>query len=160
MLCGMEKVPMTPQGFAALKDELAELKAERPKISQEIGTAREHGDLRENAEYHAAKDKQGMQEARIAELEDKISRAEVIDPSTLGGSRVKFGARVVLEDVDSGKVVEYRIVGPDESDLSKGDISVTSPVAKALINREVGDEVKVKAPGGDKMYEISDLRWD
>ena len=156
----MERVPMTPAGYAVLSEELSRLKAERPKISQEIGIAREHGDLRENAEYHAAKDKQGMQEARIAELEDKLSRAEVIDPSKLGGDRIKFGARVEIEDVDSGKVVEYRIVGTDESDIAKGKISVTSPVAKALINREVGDEVQVRAPGGTRTYEVAAIHWD
>lgn len=151
---------MTPQGFAALKDELERLKAERPKISQEIGVAREHGDLRENAEYHAAKEKQGMNEARINEIEDCIARAEVIDPSKLGGDRVKFGARVELEEIDTGKIVEYRIVGPMEADIEQGSISVTSPVAKALINREAGDEVKVKAPGGLRTYEIVEVHWD
>lgn len=151
---------MTPDGHQALKDELARLKAERPKISQEIGTAREHGDLRENAEYHAAKEKQGLAEARIADIEDKLSRAEVIDPSQLSGERVKFGAQVLLEDIDSGKQVSYRIVGPDEADIDQGTISVTSPVAKALINREAGDEVKVKAPGGMRTYEIVEVRWE
>jgi transcription elongation factor GreA len=155
----MDKIPMTPEGFAALKEELATLKADRPKISQEIGIAREHGDLRENAEYHAAKEKQGINEARIADIEDKLSRAEVIDPKQLGGDRVMFGATVVLEDLDSGKEVTYMIVGPEESDLDRGRISVTSPVAKALINREVGDEVKVRTPGGVRSYEISDVRW-
>lgn len=150
---------MTPEGFQALKEELARLKAERPKISQEIGTAREHGDLRENAEYHAAKEKQGLNEARIADIEDKLSRAEVIDPSQLSGDRVKFGARVLLEEVDSGKEVTYRIVGPEEADIDEGTISVTSPVAKALINREVGDEVKVRVPGGLRTYEIVEVRW-
>lgn len=150
---------MTPDGFQALKDELTKLKAERPKISQEIGTAREHGDLRENAEYHAAKEKQGMNEARIADIEDKLSRAEVIDPSQLSGERVKFGAIVLLEEIDSGKQVTYRIVGPDEADIDAGTISVTSPVAKALINREVGDEVKVRAPGGMRTYEIVEVNW-
>ena len=156
----MERVPMTPQGFEALKEELARLKAERPKISQEIGVAREHGDLRENAEYHAAKEKQGMQEARIAAIEDMLARAEVIDPASLGGDRVKFGAHVELEDIDSGKVVEYRIVGPEEANIDQGSISVTSPVAKALINRETGDEVRVKAPGGIRTYEIRSIRWE
>ena len=150
---------MTPGGHTALKEELARLKAERPKISQEIETAREHGDLRENAEYHAAKDKQGMVEARIREIEDKLSRAEVIDPSTLGGERVKFGARVKLEDIENGKIVEYQIVGPDEASIEKGTISVTSPVARALINREVGDEVVVRAPGGQRTYEIMEINW-
>lgn len=155
----MERVPMTPDGHAALTAELAALKAERPKISQEIGIARDHGDLKENAEYHAAKDKQGMVEARINEIEDKLSRAEVIDPSTLSGDRVKFGATVELEDVDSGKVVTYRLVGPDESDLKKGTISITSPVARALVGKEVGDEVRVQVPGGIRNYEICDVRW-
>jgi transcription elongation factor GreA len=156
----MDKVPMTPQGHATMFEELKRLKEiERPKISHEIGVAREHGDLRENAEYHAAKDKQGMIEARINELEDKLSRAEVIDPSKLGGHTVKFGAHVQLEDVDSGKIVEYRIVGPDEADIGAGSISVTSPVARALIGREVGDEVKVRAPGGVKTYEILEIKW-
>jgi transcription elongation factor GreA len=150
---------MTPDGHATLTAELNALKAERPKISQEIGVAREHGDLKENAEYHAAKEKQGLCEARIAELEDKLARAEVIDPSTLGGSKVKFGAFVELEDVDNGKVVTYRLVGPDESDLEQGKISITSPVARALVGREVGDEVQVVTPGGVRNYEVSDIRW-
>ncbi|MEM6957617.1 MAG: transcription elongation factor GreA [Myxococcota bacterium] len=155
----MDRVPMTPQGFEALKEELAKLKAEMPKISQQIGTAIEHGDLKENAEYHAAKEKQGLTVARIADIEDKIARAEVIDPSTLSGDRVKFGATVELEDIDSGKTVTYRLVGPDEADVSAGSISITSPVARALVGREVGDEVKVKTPGGLRMYEVSEVRW-
>ena len=150
---------MTPEGHAALTEELAALKAERPKISQEIGVAREHGDLKENAEYHAAREKQGICEARIAEIEDKLSRAEVIDPSTLSGDKVKFGAIVELEDMDNGTVVTYRLVGPDESDIKEGKISITSPVARALVGREVGDEVRVKAPGGLRTYEVSDVRW-
>ena len=150
---------MTPDGHASLTAELASLKSERPKISQEIGVAREHGDLKENAEYHAAKDKQGLNEARIAEIEDKLSRAEVIDPSTLSGEKVKFGAIVELEDMDNGKVVTYRLVGPDESDIKEGKISITSPVARALVGREVGDEVRVQAPGGVRNYEVSDVRW-
>ena len=150
---------MTPEGHASLMTELNALKAERPKISQEIGVAREHGDLKENAEYHAAKEKQGLCEARIAEIEDKLARAEVIDPSTLGGEKVKFGAFVELEDVDNGKVVTYRLVGPDESDLKQGKISITSPVARALVGREVGDEVQVQTPGGVRNYEVSDVRW-
>jgi len=156
----MDRVPMTPEGHAALTAELAALKAERPKISQEIGIARDHGDLKENAEYHAAKDKQGMCEARIAEIEDRLSRADVIDPSTLGGDRVKFGAFVELEDMDNGKVVTYRLVGPDESDIKQGKISVTSPVARAIVGKEVGDEVQVQTPGGVRNYEVSDVRWD
>ena len=155
----MDRVPITPQGYQSLKDELARLKAEMPKISQEIGIAREHGDLKENAEYHAAKEKQGMTAARIAEIEDRISRAEVIDPTRLSGERVKFGATVVLEELESGKEVTYQIVGSDEAEISRGTISVTSPVARALIGKEVGDEVKVRAPGGIREYEIVDLRW-
>lgn len=151
---------MTPQGHAALKEELAHLKSvERLKISREIGVAREHGDLKENAEYHAAKEKQGLIEARIADLEDKIARAEVIDTSRLGGSRVAFGAWVTLSDLDGENEVTYRIVGSEESDLDKGTISITSPMARALINHEVGDEVKVKAPGGIRSYEVVDIRW-
>ena len=156
----MERVPMTPQGFEALKEELARLKAEMPKISQQIGIAIEHGDLKENAEYHAAKEKQGMTVARMADIEDKIARAEVIDPTTLGGDKVKFGATVELEDIDTEKIVTYRLVGPDEADVKKGSISITSPVARALIGKEVGDEVKVKAPGGVRVYEVSDVRWE
>ena len=151
---------MTPEGHAALTAELNALKAERPKISQEIGIARDHGDLKENAEYHAAKEKQGMCEARIAEIEDKLARADVIDPSTLGGDKVKFGAFVELEDMDNGKVVTYRLVGPDESDIKQGKISVTSPVARAIVGKEVGDEVRVQTPGGVRHYEVSDVRWD
>ena len=156
----MDRVPMTPEGHAALTVELNALKAERPIISREIGIARDHGDLKENAEYHAAKDKQGMCEARIAIIEDSLARADVIDTSKLGGEKVKFGAFVDLEDVDNGKVVTYRLVGPDESDLTKGKISVTSPVARAIVGKEVGDEVRVETPGGVRNYEISDLRWD
>jgi transcription elongation factor GreA len=156
----MERVPMTPDGHAALTAELIALKAERPQISQEIGIARDHGDLKENAEYHAAKDKQGMCEARIAAIEDTLSRADVIDTSKLGGDKVKFGAFVDLEDVDNGKVVTYRLVGPDESDLEQGKISVTSPVARAIVGKEVGDEVSVQTPGGVRNYEVSDVRWD
>jgi transcription elongation factor GreA len=155
----MDRVPMTPEGHAALAAELTALKAERPKISQEIGIAREHGDLKENAEYHAAREKQGLCEARIAEIEDRLARADVIDPATLGGTKVKFGAFVELEDMDTGKVVTYRLVGPDESDLKQGKISITSPVARALIGKEVGDEVQVETPGGVRNYEVSDVRW-
>lgn len=150
---------MTPEGHQALKDELARLKAEMPKISQEIGVAREHGDLKENAEYHAAKEKQGLVHARISEIEDKLARAEVIDTSKLSGERVKFGAYVELESFE-GEVVKYRIVGQEEADVNNGTISVTSPVAKALIGREVGDEVKVKTPGGLREYEIVDVSWE
>lgn len=155
----MDKIPMTPEGHLALKEELKRLKEERPRISAEIGVARDHGDLKENAEYHAAREKQSLVEARIAHIEGCLARAEVIDSSALEGTRVKFGAWVKLEDSDTGKLVEYRIVGPEESDLATGRISVTSPVARALIGRNVGDEVTVKAPGGEKAYEITEVRW-
>jgi transcription elongation factor GreA len=155
----MDRVPMTPEGHEALKTELERLKAERPLISKAIGIAREEGDLKENAEYHAQKERQGIVEARINKIEDTLARAEVIDPSLLSGERVKFGARVTLEDAETGKMMEYRIVGPDESDVAKGMISISSPVARALINREVGDEVHVKAPGGVKTYEVVAIRW-
>lgn len=150
---------MTPNGHAKLKAELADLKAERPKISQEIGTAAAHGDLKENAEYHAAREKQGMVEARIAVIEDQLARAEVIDPTTLSGDRVTFGATVELEDLQSEKTVTYQIVGSEEADIAAGKISCTSPVAKALLGREVGDEVKVATPGGSRTYEISSVLW-
>ncbi len=152
---------MTVEGHARLMQELKHLKEiERPKISEEIGIARDHGDLKENAEYHAARDKQSLIEGRILELEDKLSRADVIDTSLLGGSKVRFGARVKLEDVDSGKLLEYRIIGPDEADIKQGSISVSSPVAKALIGREEGDEVRVNAPGGARTYEVQSVEWD
>jgi len=157
----MDRYPLTPEGHEALTAELKQLTTiERPKISREIGVARDHGDLRENAEYHAAKEKQGQIEARIAHLEGMLSRAEVIDSTQLGGDRVKFGARVKLEDIESGEQREYRIVGPEEADVNKGTISVVSPVARALINREIGDEVRVQAPGGSKTYEIVSVEWE
>lgn len=156
----MDRYPMTPEGHKALQEELKHLKSvERPKISTEIGIARDHGDLRENAEYHAAKERQGQIEARIAHLEGMLSRAEVIDATQMKGDRVKFGARVKLEDPKSGKITEYRIVGAEEADVTKGLISITSPVAQALINREVGDEVQVRAPGGVRVYEICEIHW-
>ncbi len=155
----MDKVPITAEGHAALKEELQRLREERPKISAEIGVAREHGDLRENAEYHAAKDRQGMVEARIADIEDNIARADIIDAQQMRGDRIAFGAYVQMEDTRDGREVEYRIVGPAEADIELGKISVTSPVGRALIGREVGDEVTVKAPGGDRVYEVSSIRW-
>jgi transcription elongation factor GreA len=159
------KVPMTPEGQARMQEELKRLKSvDRPAIVKDIATAREHGDLSENAEYHAAKDKQGFIEARIKDLEDKLSRAEVIDASKFTGPRVAFGARVKVSVSDEkGKLLEeevtYRLVGPDEADLAQGTISVTSPVGRALIGREVGDEVKVKMPAGMRTYEILDVGY-
>ena len=150
---------MTPEGHAALVAELKHLKLERPKISEEIGTAAAHGDLKENAEYHAAREKQSHVEGRILDIEDQLARADVIDTSNFSGDRVKFGAYVTLLDIDSDREISYRIVGPSEASTDKGTISVTSPVAKAIIGRVVGDEVQVHAPGGVKSYEISDVRW-
>jgi len=155
----MERVPMTPQGHAALIAELKQLKAERPRISEEIGTAALHGDLKENAEYHAAREKQSHCEGRILDIEDQLARAEVIDSSTFSGDVVRFGAWVTLVDVDGDREIKYRIVGPGEASTDKGTISVTSPVARALIGRTIGDEVKVHAPGGVRTYEITDVGW-
>ena len=153
----MEKVPMTPAGAEKMKAELSRLKEERPKISREIGVAREHGDLSENAEYHAAKERQGMVEARIKDLEDKLSRSEVIDPSKLSGDRVRFGAKVTLTNLDTDEESTYQIVGADEADIDSGTISVSAPLARALIGKSVGDEVTVQLPGGTRSYEIADV---
>ncbi len=150
---------MTPEGHAALVSELKHLKLERPKISEEIGTAAAHGDLKENAEYHAAREKQSHVEGRILDIEDQLARADVIDTSNFSGERVKFGAYVTLLDIDTDRESRYRIVGPSEASTDKGTISVTSPVAKAIIGRQVGDEVQVHAPGGVKRYEISEVHW-
>ena len=150
---------MTPAGAERLKEELSRLKEERPKISREIGVAREHGDLSENAEYHAAKERQGMVEARIKDIEDKLGRAEVIDPSKLTGSRVRFGATVTLTNLDTDEDVTYRIVGADEANLDDGTISISAPLARALISREVGDEVKVKLPVGTRNYEVVSVEY-
>src|SRR5580692_11961505 len=141
----MEKNPMTPEGAARLRDELNNLKSvERPRVIQMIATAREHGDLSENAEYHAARERQSFVEGRVKELENKLARAEVIDPSKLSGDRVAFGATVKLSNIDTGEEVSYRILGADESDLAKGTISITSPLARSLIGKEVGDEVTAR----------------
>ncbi len=156
----MEKVPMTIEGHAALQAELHRLKTvERPRIIQAIAEARSHGDLSENAEYHAAKEAQGLNEARIAELDDKLSRAEVIDVSQLSGDTVKFGARVTLRDEDTEEKVTYRIVGEFEADVKAGTISITSPIARALIGKEVGDWVEVTTPRGIRTYEILKVEY-
>jgi transcription elongation factor GreA len=155
-----ERVPMTPSGLSRLKGELKRLKAiERPKIVREISEARSHGDLSENAEYHAAKEKQGHVEGRIAQVEHWIASAEVIDVSKLAGDRVVFGATVHLEDTDSGDEATYRIVGELEADLKQGKISVTSPIARALIGRSEGDTVPVRTPGGQREYEIQSIEF-
>jgi transcription elongation factor GreA len=153
------KIPMTPEGNTRLRDELRTLKDERPKISREIGVARDHGDLSENAEYHAAKDRQGLIEARIKDLEDKLSRAEIIDPTKLSGSKVAFGATVKLSNVETEEESVYRLVGADEANLGLGSISITSPLARALIGREIGDEVKVRMPAGERVYEILEVEY-
>ena len=147
---------MTAEGHAALDAELKHLKSvERPAVIAAIAEAREHGDLSENAEYHAAKEKQSFIEGRVAELEDKLARAEVIDVTRLKGDKIVFGATVTLIDVDTEKEATYRIVGEDEADISKGKVSITSPIARALIGKTVGDEAEVTAPGGARVYEIS-----
>jgi transcription elongation factor GreA len=148
---------MTPRGAAKVKEELARLKAERPKISREIGVARDHGDISENAEYHAAKERQGMVEAQIKDLEDKLSRCEVIDPTRLTGSRVRFGATVSLSNVETNEASTYQIVGADEASIEEGSISVSAPLARALIGKETGDEITVTLPGGRRTYEITDV---
>ncbi len=155
-----ERVPMTKGGLLRLKEELKRLKnVERPKIVKEIAEARSHGDLSENAEYHAAKEKQSHIEGRILQVEHWIASAEVIDVSRHVGDRVVFGATVSLEDSDSGDQVTYRIVGELEADLKQGRISVTSPIARALIGREEGDTVTVRTPGGEKEYEIHSIAF-
>ena len=154
-----ERIPMTPHGQQILKEELRRLKEERPKISREIEEARGHGDLSENAEYHAAKEKQGHVEARIRELETKLALAQVIDPTRLSGSRVVFGATVKLTDCDNGDEVVYRIVGELEADLKQGKISVTSPIARALIGKSEGDVVKVQTPKGIREYEVGAVEF-
>ncbi len=155
-----EKIPMTPRGQQMLKDELRRLKEERPKISREIEEARGHGDLSENAEYHAAKEKQGHVEARIRELEGKLALAQVIDPTKLSGSKVVFGATVKLTDGDSGEEVVYRIVGDDESDIKQGLISINAPLARAMVGREVGDAIRLKTAKGMREYEIVEVRFE
>ena len=159
-MTAMEKVPMTIEGFKKLEAELHRLKVEeRPRIIQQIAEARDHGDLSENAEYHAAKDAQGLNEAKVAELEDKIARAEIIDPAQLSGSTVKFGATVALVDEESGDKVKYKIVGEDEADVRKGKISINSPIARALIGKSKGDSAEVTTPRGARSYEILKVEY-
>ena len=153
----MDKIPMTPAGHAALEVELKTLKSQdRPNIIKAIAEAREHGDLSENAEYHSAREKQSFIEGRIKELEGIISLAEVIDPSQLSGS-VKFGARVTVVDEDTDEEKSWQIVGEHEADIEKGLLNVKSPIARALIGKDVGDSVEVRTPGGEKSYEILDI---
>ncbi len=156
----MDRVPMTLEGYKKLEEELHRLKAvERPRIIQAIAEARAHGDLSENAEYHAAKEAQGLNEARVAELEDKFSRAEVIDPSGLSGSSIKFGATVTLVDEDTDEKVKYKIVGDLEASVKDGKISISSPIARALIGKAKGDSVEVTTPKGSRAYEILKVEW-
>ncbi len=156
----MDRIPMTQEGYENLKAELKRLKTkDRYEIAKEIEVARAHGDLSENAEYEAAKDKQGHVEARIRDLEDKLARADVIDPSKVASDRVVFGATVDLEDLDTGEEIRVQIVGPEEGDARKGKISVHSPMARALIGKEVEDEAVVKAPGGTRSYEVKAIRF-
>jgi len=157
----MNKVPLTVSGAEKLKVELQRLKTvDRPRVIQAIAEARAHGDLSENAEYHAAKEQQSFIEGRIVEIEGKLSSAQIIDPKTVNAEgRVVFGATVDLSDEDTGKEVTYQIVGDDEADISQGMISISSPIARALIGKEAGDSVEVRVPDGIRNYEILDVRY-
>ncbi len=156
----MEKVPMTADGYAALDAEVKKLKGpERQRIIKAIAEARAHGDLSENAEYHAAKEQQSHNEGRVMELEDILNRADIIDVGALNGARVKFGATVDLVDEDTEAEVTYQIVGEYEANVEEGKISIVSPIARALISKEVGDSVEVNTPGGGKSYEILDVKF-
>jgi transcription elongation factor GreA len=156
----MEKVPMTAGGFNRLQEELKHLKSvARPEVIKAIAEAREHGDLSENAEYHAARERQSFIEGRVMELEDRISRAEIIDTSKLSGDTVKFGATVTLADEDTEEEITYQIVGQDESDIKEGRLSITAPLARSLIGKTEGDQVEVTTPGGSKSYEIVTVQF-
>jgi transcription elongation factor GreA len=156
----IDKVPMTASGFQKLNDELKQLKSiERPAVIKAIAEAREHGDLSENAEYHAARERQSFIEGRVLELEDTISRAEVIDVSKLSGESVKFGAMVTLIDEDTDEETTYQIVGQYEADINEGRISITAPISRALIGKKSGDSVEVTTPGGSKAYEITKVEF-
>jgi len=156
----MDKIPMTAEGYAALESELKHCQqVERPRIIQQITDARTHGDLSENAEYHAAKEAQAINEGRIAELEDKLARADIIDVSKLSGDTITFGATVTLIDEDTDEKKVWQIVGEPEADAKKGKISITSPLAKALIGRTKGASVEVNTPGGAKAYEVKKIEW-
>lgn len=157
----MDKIPMTRGGFESLETELKTLKStDRPAVIAAIAEARAHGDLSENAEYHAARERQSFIEGRIQELESVISAAEIIDPATLQGDTVKFGARVLLVDEDTEEEVSWQIVGHYESRVEHGQISVNSPIARALIGKSIGDSVEVHAPGGRKSYEIVEVLFE
>ena len=157
----MDKIPMTINGYENLQAEIKRLKTnERPQIIAAIAEARKHGDLSENAEYHAAKEQQAMNEAKISDLEDKLSRADVIDITKLSGNIVKFGAMVTLIDEGTEKEAKYRIVGEFESNISEGLLSISSPIARALIGKTIGDSVEVATPGGGKSYEIIKIKYE
>ncbi len=156
----MEKIPMTAEGLEPLKAELHQLKAvERHAVIKQIAEAREHGDLSENAEYHAARERQSFIEGRISELEDIVSRADIIDVTKLSGKTVRFGASVTVADVDSDEEITYQLVGPYEADLKKNKISVQSPLGRALIGKTIGDTAEVSAPGGSKGYEVLSVKF-
>ena len=157
----MTKTPMTVEGETTLRDELARLKkVDRPRIVQAIATAREHGDLKENAEYHAAREQQSFAEGRIKEIEGKLSNLQIIDITTIPpGDRVIFGTTVDIINCENDEAVTYKIVGDDEADVSLGKISINSPIARALVGKEIGDTVLVKTPGGDIEYEIDDVKF-
>ena len=156
----MDKIPMTAAGYSVLEDELKHRQQiERPRIIQQITDARTHGDLSENAEYHAAKESQSLNEGRIAELEDRLARAEIIDVSKLSGDTIKFGATVTLIDEDTDEKKVWQIVGEPEADAKKGKISITSPLARALIGKAKGASVEVVTPGGAKAYEVKKVEW-
>ena len=156
----MDKIPMTADGFARLEDELKRLKTvERPAVARALEEARAHGDLSENAEYHAAKERQAFIESRMAELETKISRAQVIDTTNLSGGTIKFGATVTVQAEDEKEKMKFQIVGEDEADVKSKRLSVKSPLARALIGKKAGDEVEVATPGGGKLYEVIKVEY-
>ena len=157
-MASVEKLPMLAEGYERLIAELKALREERPKIVDAIEEARAHGDLSENAEYHAAKERQGQVEASIADLEDKVSRAQIVDPTTLSGDKIIFGATVTLLD-DDDKPVKYQIVGPYEADAKVGRISYNSPLGRALIGRRVEDEIEVTVPAGDRSYLVQKIEF-
>lgn len=156
----MDKVPMTERGYGMLQEEMRRLRSvERPAVINALEEARTHGDLSENAEYHAAKERQAFIEGRLIELEDKVRRAQVIDPRSLSGDVVRFGATVTLADEDTDEESTYQIVGEDEGDIGQGLLSLTSPLARAMIGKETGDSIEVTAPGGSRAYEIMKVRY-
>lgn len=157
----MEKVPMTPSGYAGLEEELKRLKSvDRPEIIKAIAEAREHGDLSENAEYHSARERQSFIEGRVLEIEGQMSRADVIDPKKLSGNTIKFGATVKLVDEDTDEEKTYRIVGEVEANIEAGQLNINSPLARALIGKEVGDSVEVSTPSGGRCYEVLEIRFN